>query len=90
MPLSEREARRRLQTTLAAVAPGVTLDSAAVRRVDAPFPGIAYGLQLGQANALLFLSLTEIDGEGWEERLAARLAQARDYLRQFPLARVRP
>jgi len=89
MSLSEHEARRRLRATLAAVAPDVTLDTAAVHRVDAPFPGVAYGLRLGHANALLFLPLSEIDGEGWEQRLATRLGQAREYLQQFPLAQVR-
>jgi hypothetical protein len=85
--LSEAEARRRLQTTLAAVAPEVTLDAAAVRWVDAPYPGVKYGVRLGQANALLFLPAEDIDGEGWAERLALRLRQGRDYLETFPLAR---
>lgn len=89
MPLSEQEARRRLRSTLAAVAPDVDLDTAAVRWVDAPYPGVKYGLRLGQANALLFMPVADIDGEGWPERLAERLRQARDYLEHFPLARAR-
>ncbi len=89
MPLSEREARRRLRATLTAVAPDAELDAAAVRYVDAPYPGVQYGLRLGEANALLFLPLSDIDGEQWPARLADRLRQARAYLEQFPLARVR-
>lgn len=87
MSLSEQEARRRLQSTLAAVAPDVALDAAAVHWVDAPYPGMKYGLRLGQANALLFLPVADIDGDGWPERLAERLRQAREYLEHFPLAR---
>jgi len=87
MSLSEQEARRRLELTLAAVAPDVALDAAAVHWVDAPYPGMKYGLRLGQANALLFLPVADIDGDGWPERLAERLRQAREYLEHFPLAR---
>ncbi len=89
MPLSEQEARRRLKATLATVAPHVVLDTAAVQRVESPFPGISYGLKLGEANALLFLPSPDIEGDGWEERLAVRLRSAHEYLQQFPLARVR-
>src|SRR3989337_1193406 len=78
MSLSEQEARRRLPSMLAA---------AAVHWVDAPYPGMKYGLRLGQANAVLFLPVADIDGEGWPERLAERLRQAREYLEHFPLAR---
>lgn len=87
MPLAEQEARRRLQATLAAVAPDVALDPAAVLWVDAPYPGVKYGLRLGQANAVLFMPVADIDGDGWPERLAERLRQAREYLEHFPLAR---
>jgi hypothetical protein len=87
MSLSEQEARRRLESTLAAVAPDAALDAAAVHWVDAPYPGVKYGLRLGQANALLFIPVADIDGDGWPERLAERLRQAREYLEHFPLAR---
>src|SRR3970040_1423593 len=53
MSLSEQEARRRLRSTLVGVAPDVVLDVAAVHWADAPYPGVKYGLRLGQANALL-------------------------------------
>lgn len=89
MPLSEQEARRRLRATLATVAPDVVLDAASVHRVDSPYPGVSYGLQLGEANALLFLPLADIEGDGWEDHLAVRLRSAHEYLQQFPLARVR-
>lgn len=87
MSLSEQEARRRLRSTLAGVAPDVVLDDAAVHWADAPYPGVKYGLRLGQANALLFIPVADIDGEGWPERLAERLRQAHAYLEHFPLAR---
>jgi hypothetical protein len=88
MPLNEQEARRRLRSILTTVAPDAVLDSAAVRWVDEPYPGVHYGLQVGKATALLFLPVSDIDGEGWPQRLTARLRQARDYLEHFPLARV--
>ena len=87
MSLSEQEARRRLELTLAAVAPDVALDAAAVHWVDAPYPGMKYGLRLGHANALLFLPVADVDGDGWPQRLGERLRQAREYLEHFPLAR---
>src|SRR3990170_175530 len=89
MSLSEQEARRRLQSMLAAVAPDVALDAAAVHWVDAPYPGVKYGLRLGHANALLFLPVADIDGDGWPERLAERLRQGREYLEHFPPPRPR-
>ncbi len=89
MPLSEQEARRRLKATLVTAAPDVALDPASVQRVESPYPGISYGLQLGEANALLFLPLADIEGDGWEQRLADRLRSAHDYMQQFPLSHVR-
>ncbi|MDQ7827477.1 MAG: hypothetical protein QN122_00775 [Armatimonadota bacterium] len=89
MPPTVDEARRRLRATLAVAAPDLTLDAAAVRWIPGPYPGFEYGLRLGQANALLFLPLEDLDGDGWETRLAERLRQARAYLEAFPLARVR-
>ena len=87
MSLSEQEARRRLRSTLAGVAPDVVLDVAAVHWADAPYPGVKYGLRLGQANALLFIPVADIDGERWPERLAEPLRQPPAYLEHFPLAR---
>ncbi len=89
MALDDREARRRIHSSLAAVAPEVTLDGASVRWVDTPYPGVKYGLRLGKANALIFMPLGDIAGEGWEERLPARLREARAYLEHFPLSRAR-
>ena len=88
MALTEKEARRRLASALAAVAPDLTLDAAAVQWVASPYPGFEYGLRLGQANALLFMSVADIDGEDGEQRLRARLLEARRYLEGFPLSRV--
>lgn len=87
MLLTEKEARRRLRSALAAVAPEMSLDDGAVHWVDSPYPGFAYGLRLGQANALLFMPVADIDAQGWEERLRQRLQEARGYLGQFPLSR---
>jgi hypothetical protein len=44
MALTEKEARRRLASALAAVAPDLTLDAAAVQWVASPYPGFEYGL----------------------------------------------
>lgn len=87
MPLNDREALRRLRSALAAAAPDAALDAASVQWVDAPHPGVRYGLRLGQANALLFLPVGDIDGDGWEDRLRVRLREARGYLDHFPLSR---
>ncbi|MGH2627560.1 MAG: hypothetical protein ACRDHY_13025 [Anaerolineales bacterium] len=87
MALSDREALRRLRAAVAAVASDVQLDAPSVRWVEAPYPGVRYGLRLGRATALLFLPVEDIGGEGWEERLRARLREARAYLEQFPLSR---
>lgn len=89
MPLDGREALRRLRSALADVAPELTLDAASVRWVDTPYPGVTYGLRLGEAKALLFLPVSDIDSEGWEPRLRARLREARAYLDHFPLSRAR-
>ncbi len=86
MALPAQEARRRLRSVLASVAPEVILDLPSVRWVDAPYPGVEFGVRLGRANALLFMPVGDIDGEGWPDRLAERLRQARAYLGHFPLA----
>ncbi|MDQ7850743.1 MAG: hypothetical protein QN152_12330 [Armatimonadota bacterium] len=86
MALSTQEARRRLRSVLASVAPEVTLDLPSVRWVDAPYPGVEFGVRLGRANALLFMPVEDIDGDGWPDRLAERLRQTRAYLGHFPLA----
>ncbi|HEV8338628.1 MAG TPA: hypothetical protein VGR25_03100 [bacterium] len=86
--MDDREAIRRLRAAVAAAAPDVELDAPSVRWVETPYPGVRYGLRLGRATALLFLPVEDIDGEGWEDRLPARLREASAYLEQFPLARV--
>lgn len=87
MALDAREALRRLRSALASAAPDLVLDAASVRWIDSPYPGVKYGLRLGQANALLFMPVGDIDGEDWEDRLRGRLREARTYLEQFPLSR---
>lgn len=88
MIVSREEARRRLRETLRAVAPTVKLDAPWVMFVPAPYPGFRYGLALGQANAMLFMPLRDIDGEGWPDRLRTRLTEAVRYLEGFPLSKV--
>lgn len=87
MPLNDREALRRLRAALTTVAPDVELDRPSVQWVERPYPGVKYGLRLGRATALLFMPVGDIDGEGWEDRLPARLREARAYMERFPLAR---
>jgi len=86
--ISPKEAARRLRSTLRDVAPHVKLDEPWVMFVPAPYPGFRYGLVLGQANAMLFMPLEEIDGREWPDRLRNRLTEAVRYLEAFPLARV--
>lgn len=88
MVISREEALRRLRETLREVGPDVKLDAPWVMFVPAPYPGFRYGLVLGQANAMLFMPLREIDGADWPDRLRARLTEAVHYLEGFPLSKI--
>jgi len=88
MVISREEALRRLRETLREIAPHIKLDAPWVMFVPDPYPGFRYGLALGQANAMLFMPLRDVDGPDWQDRLRDRLTQAVRYLEGFPLAKV--
>ena len=73
MSISESEAYERLSRAARAVDPTLGVDRASVRWVDGPYPGVAYGLALHGAHALLFVSAVDIAGPEWERLLPQRL-----------------
>jgi hypothetical protein len=84
MSVSEPEAYRRLAQTARAVDPALAVDRASVHWRDAPLPGVAYGLALDGAHALLFMPAADVAEPGWADRLPRRMDAARRYLRGFP------
>ncbi len=89
MALSETEALERLQQATARVDAGLQLDRPAVRYLAEPYPGLEYGLRLGEAGALLFMPEADLTASDWEMRLFKRLEAAKRYLEGFPQARSR-
>jgi hypothetical protein len=53
-----------------------------------PYPGVEFGLRLGEASVLLFMAEADLAASDWETRLFKRFEAARRYLEHFPLARV--
>lgn len=84
MTISESEAYDRLSRVARAVDPALAVDRASIRWVDTPYPGLAYGLALQGAHALLFLPAADIAGPEWERLLPSRLESAHRYLLGFP------
>lgn len=84
MGISESEAYDRLSRAAQAVDPSLAVDRASVRWMDGPYPGVAYGLALQGAHALLFMPAAEIAGPEWERLLPSRLESAHRYLLGFP------
>lgn len=82
--IPEAEAIRRLQETIARVDARLSLDRGDVRYVVDPYPGVEYGLRLGEAGALLFMPETDLTAPDWESRLFKRLEAAKRYLEGFP------
>lgn len=87
--ISDAEAIRRLQEVIARVDIRLTLDRGAVRYVAEPFPGVEYGLRLGDAGALLFIPEADLSAPDWETLLFKRLEAAKCYLEGFPQNRSR-
>lgn len=87
--ISESEAIRRLQNAVARVDAGLVLDRGAVRYLVDPFPGVEYGLRLGEAGALLFVPEADLTAMDWETRLFKKIEAAKRYLEEFPQARER-
>jgi len=88
--IPEADAVRKLQQVVARVDPRLVLDRANVRAVADPFPGVEYGLRLGEAAALLFLPEADLAAAEWETRVLARIEAARRYLEGFPPAAAAP
>ncbi len=82
--LTEREAYRRLRDAAGGVDPSLAVDRGSVRWRDTPVPGVHFGLALGAAHALMFVSGDDVAGQDWGERLPARIEAARRYLLGFP------
>jgi hypothetical protein len=83
MSISESEAHDRLSRAARAVDPSLAVDRASIRWVEGPYPGLAYGLALQGAHALLFVPAADIAGPEWERLLPSRLESARSYLLGF-------
>jgi len=91
--IPERDAIGRLEQVIARVDPRLALDRGNVRAMTDPFPGVEYGLRLGEAAALLFMSEADLTAPDWETRIFKRVEAARKYLEGFrvhPAARRSP
>lgn len=82
--ISEAEATQRLQSALSRVDSRLELDRGAIRYLTDPYPGVEFGLRLGDAGALLFMSEDDLTAADWETRLFKRLEAAKRYLEGFP------
>lgn len=84
--ISDADAATRLQSAVSRVDSRLELDRGAIRYVTEPFPGIEYGLRLGDGGALLFMPEGDLTAPDWETRLFKRLEAAKKYLEEFPPA----
>ncbi|MBI2972689.1 MAG: hypothetical protein HYY39_02735 [Armatimonadetes bacterium] len=82
--ISEADATQRLQSALSRVDSRLELDRGAIRYLTDPYPGVEFGLRLGEAGALLFMSEADLTAADWEMRLFKRLEAAKRYLEEFP------
>ncbi len=85
--ISQADAVKKFQEVIPRVDPHLVLDVGAVRFVSEPYPGVEFGLQLGEAGALLFVSEADLTTPDWQARLHKRLEAAKRYLEGFPHAR---
>lgn len=85
--IAQADAVKKFQQTIPRVDPHLVLDLGAVRFVDEPYPGVEYGLRLGDAGALLFVSEADLTAPDWQARLVKRLEAAHRYLEGFAAAR---
>lgn len=86
MAIREEDAIRRFTETIARVDPRLVLDRGAVRYLTEPFPGVEFGLRLGDAGALLFMPEADLTASDSETRLVERFAAAKRYLEGFRIA----
>jgi hypothetical protein len=87
--ISEADATQRLQSALARVDSRLELDRGAIRYLTEPYPGVEFGLRLGEAGALLFMPEEDLTAANWEMRLFKRLEAAKQYLEEFSTTRSR-
>lgn len=85
--ISQADAIKKFQDVIPRVDPHLVLDVGAVRFVSEPYPGVEFGLRLGDAGALLFVSEVDLTTPDWQARLYKRLEAAKRYLEGFPHAR---
>lgn len=85
--VSTAEAIRKFQEAIGRVDPRLVLDKGAVRFVAEPYPGVEYGLRLGEAGALLFVAEGDLVATDWLDRLSKRLEAAKHYLEGFSQTR---
>src|SRR5574341_371067 len=78
-----QEAVGRLEQVIARVDPRLRLDRGNVRQLTEPYPGVEYGLHLGDVSALLFMPDVDLAASDWESRLFKRIEAARRYLEGF-------
>ena len=81
--IPERDAIQKLEQVIARVDPRLVLDRGNVRAMTDPYPGVEYGLVLGEAAALLFMPEADLTASDWETRLFKRVEAARRYLEGF-------
>lgn len=85
--ISQTDAVKKFQEVLPRVDPHLVLDVGDVRFVSEPYPGVEFGLRLGDAGALLFVSEADLTAPDWPARLHKQLDAAKRYLEGFPHAR---
>lgn len=85
--IPEADAIRRFQAAIDRVDQRLVLDHGNVRYMTDPYPGIEFGLHLGEASVLLFMPEADLAAPDWESRMFKRFEAARNYLEHFPRAR---
>lgn len=81
--LPQDEMLGRLEPLIGRVDPRLVLDRGNVRAMADPYPGLEFGLRLGEAAALLFMPEADLAAPDWETRVFKRLEAARRYLEGF-------
>lgn len=82
--IPEQDAVRKFQQVIGRVDPRLVLDRGNIRYVSDPYPGVEFGLRLGDAGALLFMPEADLAAGDWETRMFKRIEAARHYLEGFP------
>jgi len=81
--IRDDEAIRKFQQAIRQVDARLVLDRGAVRYVTEPYPGVEFGVRLGDAGALLFIAETDLVAADWQDRLVGRFEAAKRYLEGF-------